>query len=135
LIAVFRNEILKEQIDNSSKMFKLLDANFYDLYKGSRKIIDRGRRAANTGILKGVIMGKKTAVDAENEAIADALLQLIELNLVVVSNEKGGFDFDDIETGTYKLKVSKQGYKDEIIKEIVIKKGEERDLYIEMSIN
>lgn len=129
------SEILKEQMDNSSKMFKLLDPNFYDLYKGARKIIDRGRRAANTGILKGVIMGKKTAADTENEAIADALLHLIELNLVVVSNEKGEFDFDDIETGTYTIKVSKQGYKDEILKDVEIKKGEERDLYIEMSIN
>jgi hypothetical protein len=129
------SEILKEQMDNSSKMFKLLDADFYDLYKGARKIIDRGRRAANTGLLNGVVMGKNTAADTENVPLEDVLLHLIELNLVVVSNEKGEFDFDDIEAGTYTLKVSKQGYKDEIIKEVKIDKGEERDLYIEMSIN
>ena len=122
-------------MDNSSKMFKLLDADFYDLYKGARKIIDRGRRAANTGLLNGVVMGKNTAADTENVPLEDVLLHLIELNLVVVSNEKGEFDFDDIEAGTYTLKVSKQGYKDEIIKEVKIDKGEERDLYIEMSIN
>ena len=135
MIAVFRNEILKEQMDNSSKMFKLLDADFYDLYKGSRKIIDRGRRAANTGLLNGVVMGKKTVTDTENVPLEDVLLHLIELNLVVVSNEKGEFDFDDIDTGTYTIKASKQGFKDEIIKEVKIDKGEENVLPITLILS
>ena len=66
--------------------------------------------------------------DSENMPLADVLLQLIELNLVVVSNEQGVFDFDDLAAGKYTLKVSKQGYADVIMKELEIKKGEDKVL-------
>jgi len=122
------NVILKEQMDNTGKIFSMLDANFYELYKGSRKIIDRGGRTANTGILKGTVKGKLALTDTENQPLADVLLQLIELNLVVVSNEQGIFDFDDLEAGKYTLKASKQGYADLIIKDLEIKKGEDKVL-------
>ena len=122
------NLILKEQMDNTGKIFGVLDANFYELYKGSRKIIDRGGRLENNGLLKGTVKGKLAMTDSENMPLADVLLQLIELNLVVVSNEQGVFDFDDLAAGKYTLKVSKQGYADVIMKELEIKKGEDKVL-------
>lgn len=122
------NVILKEQMDNTGKIFSVLDANFYELYKGSRKIIDRGGRTVNTGLLKGTVKGKLAMTDIENMPLADVLLQLIELNLVVVSNVQGVFDFGDLDAGKYTLKASKQGYADVIMQELEIIKGEDKVL-------
>jgi len=127
------NSILKEQMDTTGKIYSVLDPNFYELYKGSRKIIDRGRRTNNTGLLKGTVKGKITVTDKEDKLLADVILQLLELNLIVTSDEQGVFDFDDVDAGKYTLKVSKQGYADLIVKDLEIKKGEDKVLNLVLS--
>lgn len=126
------NAILKEKMDTTGRIFSIVDADFFKLYQGSRKIIDRRGKTVNTGLLKGTVMGKLAINDKENNLLANAVLQLIEPNLVVVTDEKGVFDFDDLDAGTYTLKVSKQGYADLIVKDIEIKKGEDKVLELVM---
>lgn len=120
------NAILKEKMDTTGRIFSIVDADFFKLYQGSRKIIDRRGKTVNTGLLKGTVMGKLAINDKENNPLTNVVLQLIEPNLVVVTDEKGVFDFDDLDAGKYTLKVSKQGYADLILKDIEIKKGEDK---------
>jgi len=120
------NTILKEQMDTTGKIYSSIDPNFYELYKISRKIIDRGGRKTHEGVLKGTVVGKLNAQDTENGSLADVLVQNIELNIIVTSDEKGAFDFGDVAAGKYTLKLSKQGYLDLLLKDIEVKKGEDK---------
>jgi len=122
------NNIIKKQMDNNSKIFQLLDPDFYELYKGARKIIDRRGKITNPGSLKGTVTGILDSNVKENQPLDEVLLHLIEPNLVIVTNENGLYDFEEIEAGKYTLKVIKQGFIDQIIKDLEIKNGEDKVL-------
>lgn len=121
------NDILKLQMDNTGKIFQTLAPEFFSLYKSSRKIVDRGRRKAENGLIKGVVKNKK------NEFLADVLVQLIPENVLVLSNENGEFEFDDIAANTYAVKLTKQGLEDLTVQNITLKKGEEKALDLVMN--
>jgi len=121
------NDILKLQMDNTGKIFKTLNTEFYDLYKASRKIINRGHRKADNGLIKGVVKNVK------NEFLVDVLVQLIPENVLVLSNEKGEFEFDDLGTDKYSLKFSKEGLDNVEMKEVELKKGEEKMVEVIMN--
>ncbi len=121
------NNILKLQMDNTGKIFKTLAPEFYSLYKASRKVVDRGRRKVENGLIKGLVKNKK------NEFLVDVLVQLIPDNVLVLSNENGEFEFDDIAVNTYTLKLTKQGLEDLMVQNITLKKGEEKVLDLVMN--
>ena len=70
------------------------------------------------GSLYGVVTDKTTG-----EPVRNAGVELLPLGRKSVTGNDGNFEFINIEEGTYKLFVTKAGYKDTISNDIIVKSG------------
>src|SRR4030095_13586345 len=68
---------------------------------------------------KGIISGKVTDLET-NQPVKDAVIQIIELKRETTSNEKGEFEFTEVQYGNYQIKVTCLGYKAFVKTDIVV---------------
>lgn len=115
------NAILKDQMDNTSKMFVTYSPSFYALYSEARKIIDRGKGKGAGNALKGVV--KTMLADGTLDVVTDALVQLVEKKMVAVTDGKGAFNFGNVTPAMYTLKAIKKGYNETEMGQVEVIKG------------
>lgn len=65
--------------------------------------------------------------------MTDVLVQLSIANVLVLSNENGEFEFDDLGADKYNIKCTKEGYEGITLKDLELKKGEEKMVEVVMN--
>lgn len=121
---------LNNELDNAMLVLKQSEPTFYFTYRNARKIIDSGiRHKDNTlGKIEGVIKDEVT-----NQVIADALIEIINTDTLVISNELGAFTIINIPAGTYDIKVSVGNYDNKTIENIVVTAAQTTALDIKLT--
>jgi hypothetical protein len=109
------------KIDTLVEIVRMTQANFYNGYKIARKIVDIGGR---TMAVKGKIIDKESGDGLKGATITfigDASMDTAKAGSDLATKVKksadlGGFYVKQLAEGSYNLKVTKQGYKDAMIK-------------------
>lgn len=123
------NDILRFQMDDTMQILRLPEAKFFRLYTNARKIYDlHGKGSANLGSIKGVVKDLAT-----NLVIDGALIELLDSDIVTSSDAFGEFVMDLV-PDTYSIRVSKDGYSDVEINDIVVVKGEDNVVSVLMEV-
>ncbi len=114
------SDLLRFQMDDIMQLLRLTEPSFFRLYTNARRTYDlHGTHSANEGTLSGVVRNATTNLIIEN-----ALIELIDSDEVTSSDALGEFQLPK-EPGTYSIRVSKDGYTETIVNDIVVVKGEE----------
>jgi hypothetical protein len=114
------DKLLKEQLDKLSVQFKTANTEFYNAYKSNRVIIDAG--AAGTQI-KGKVV---SAVD--NKALKDVKVEIVGNGLSDLSSNTGRFMIKPGAAGNYSIKLSKTGFQDNTLANVVVQTGQPSDV-------
>jgi len=111
------NSFLNDRLDKAMVILKVSEPAIYKTYKNARKTIDNGVRhkPAVGGILKGVVKDEAT-----DTIIADALVQIINTETLIISNELGEFTIINIPPNEYAVKVSAVDHVSKITEHIII---------------
>jgi hypothetical protein len=131
------NDILTKRLDLDIEVFKTTNSDFYSQYQTARIIIPT---AGTATAVKGVTKAKENGELLKNVTLTFSVLDNTTLkaaststnnDLVKKSAEKGKFRIANLAEGTYKVTISKIGYKDQTIT-ITVAKGETTNLVIEL---
>lgn len=114
------NDLLRFQMDDTMQILRLPESKFFRLYTNARKIIDlHGKGSVNNGSIKGVVKDMTT-----NLVIDGALIELLDSDIITSSDALGEFVLD-LAPGTYSIRVTKDGYTDAEVNDIVVVNGED----------
>jgi hypothetical protein len=114
---------LKQAVDNSIKQWKSVAPDWVNAYKAARKIINYA--APETGA------HGKVSDSSTTQLLKGVVVEIVELNRLTSTNERGVFVFKRLEEGTYTIRFRKSGY---IIAEMPIKLVKDRFTQFNMTI-
>ena len=128
LEALFKeaDSILKTQMDKTALLFVSANPEFYSNYRNNRIILDA---ATTPSQIKGKVLQA-----ANSKPLAGASVQVVGEEVTAISNNAGVFTLKPLQPGTYSLKISKQGFADETINNIVVKLGRSVTAIAEMNL-
>lgn len=123
------SDILRLQMDDLMQIIRLSESKFFRLYTNARKIINlHGKGSVNDGSIKGVVKDAET-----NLVVAGALVELLDSDQITSSDALGEFVFNLL-PGTYSIRVSKDGYNEFELNDIVVVKNEDTPVDIVLDI-
>jgi hypothetical protein len=124
--------ILNKELDNAMLVIKTAKPTVYKTYVNARRIIDNGIRhnAQITGTIKGVVKDETT-----DQIIADALVEIINTDTLVISNELGEFSIVSVPAGTYDIKVSAGNYEMKTVENVVVALAETAMIEVKLTPN
>ncbi len=106
--------LLKNQMDKLAVQFKINYPDFFVTYMNNRTIVDPGTSPTR---IAGTVLSKT------NEPVAGALVQVVGHNVSSATDAEGNFDLRPLAIGSYSIKVSKEGFADDVIDNISVKLG------------
>lgn len=107
---------LKTRLDPAMRVLMDSEPMFYKKYVNGRRINNVGIRHKNTtGTLHGIVKDEET-----HHIITDALIEIVNTQTMIVTNELGEFTIAGIPPGTYTIKISAGGYAIKTVENIVI---------------
>jgi hypothetical protein len=111
---------LKQNLDFSIKQFLPAHPDFVEAYFVSRRIVNYGN--THTG-LRGTIRNEQTGMKIKN-----ALVEIVELNKITSTNNKGVYYFGQLPMGKYTIRLRAEGYITTEFPEVQLHDGKLRDL-------
>jgi carboxypeptidase family protein len=128
LEALFKeaDSVLKTQMDKTALLFVSANPEFYTNYRNNRIILDAGSTPSQ---IKGKVLQA-----ANSKPLEGASVQVVGEGVAGISNNAGIFTLKPLQPGTYSIKVSKQGFADETINNIVVKLGRSVTAIAEMNL-
>jgi len=134
------DDILKKRMDLDIELFKVSKPDFYSQYKTARIIINtKGSATSVMGSAVTIetgepIKGVTFTFAPDNGGLTKMVATTATAIVVKKSAEKGSFRISNLPEGTYKVNVTKLGYKDEVVI-INVLRGETTTIRVEMSKN
>jgi len=102
------------ELDAVMLIVRFSNASFYDHYKNSRKVVETGTRGQT---VRGLVTDSATSMGIKGVTVSfepgngNETKAGTELSKTVKQTaDKGGFTIDSLETGTYRVSASKEGY-------------------------
>lgn len=114
------DKLIKEQLDKLSLQFQTSHTEFYNAYKSNRIIVDPG--------VSGTLIKGKVISAANNKSIKDVKVEVISNGLTDSSTATGRFLLKPHVAGTYSIKLSKAGFQENTINNIIVKTGQPSDV-------
>src|SRR5579871_97096 len=105
--------IVKKQLDKWAVQFKADNIDFYNGYKSNRKIVDPGTSA--TQIAGDIISANN------NLPVQGATVQLVGTSITGSTDADGNFVLKSVAIGPQSIKITKPGFADAIIDNIIVK--------------
>jgi len=125
-------------MDAVVEIVRLSQANFYNGYKTTRKIIVKG---TGTLMVKGTVTDAKTSEPLKGVTIAftpnpnkaDSGVDISKLDALLMKRtaEKGGFNVKSLPEGVYSVSIKKNGYKEQVVT-LAVTNGEMSELNVEL---
>lgn len=121
------SEFLNNDMDRIMVILKASHPTFYSIYKNARRIINSSIRHKKkiSCTMKGTIKNEEN-----NEPVVHALVQVINTKMVVITNEHGEFEINNLPSDTYTIKISAGNYQCKVIENIVVRSNETSELEI-----
>lgn len=121
------SDFLNNDMDRIMVILKASHPVFYSIYKNARRIINSSIRHKKKigGTVKGIIKNEEN-----NEPVVHALVQVMNTKMVVITNENGEFEINNLPAATYTMKISAGNYQPKIIENIAVRSNETSDLEI-----
>lgn len=124
------SDFLMNDMDRIMVILKASHPTFYSIYKNARRIINSSIRHKKkiSGTIKGIMKNEET-----NEPVVHALVQVMNTKIVVITNENGEFEINNLPAATYTMKVGAGNYQPKIIENIAVRSNETSDLEITLT--
>jgi hypothetical protein len=116
--------ILKKQIDNLIKNFRITEPNFHETYFNLREIKDPSK---TTTTLKGIITDR-----ADGKPIKNALITIVQLAKTAKTDSTGEYSIKPVEHGKYTVIVTAEGYQTFESDEVEVKLGDIKHLDVSL---
>ncbi|HLK27156.1 MAG TPA: carboxypeptidase-like regulatory domain-containing protein [Puia sp.] len=108
------NDLLKNQLDKIAVQFKKDYPDFYATYANNRIIVNPASSATQ---IAGII------TSTNNEPVAGALVEIVGQSVSITTDAQGSFDLKPVGVGICSVKISKQGFADDVIDNVSVKLG------------
>ncbi len=104
--------------------FKKTHPEFYAAYKGTRTIVNNG---STTTQIKGIVTNQ-----AADNRVAGAVIELVGEPFTATAGTDGVFVLKTFKAGVFSLKVSKEGYRNITIENVVVKLGQSTSVDVQL---
>jgi hypothetical protein len=123
------DNLLRNEIDPTIRIFEYTNFDFFEQYKNGRIIVDLGRRKSGnrTAIISGTIRHFETLA-----LLPGALVRILETGQSATTGADGAFSFTFSQSGVYTLQVELAGYRTYTEDGISIQAGNQLNLDIEL---
>lgn len=118
------NDLLKKQLDKVALQFKASQPAFYTTYRNNRGIVDAGQ---STTQIKGLVTTMAT-----DTPVSGASVELLGESFTTTANTHGIFTIKTFRPGTFAIKVSKKGFLEKTIEEVVVKLGQSASVNVQL---
>jgi hypothetical protein len=130
------SDILNNEMDPLMKVLSFTDADFYDIYKNSRNIIDRHGKTREHKIEEGIgtIYVTSTAT-IDGSFLENVKVDLIQNSVVIdtaYTDENGEAILDNVKAGTYIVELNQETFNPKQSDEFKLIPGDELSLELSM---
>jgi hypothetical protein len=124
------SDFLNNDMDRIIVILKASHPTFYSIYKNARRIINSSIRHKKkiSGTMKGIIKNEENS-----EPVVHALVQVMNTKMVVITNEYGEFEINNLPSDTYTIKIGAGNYQPKVIDNIAVRSNKTSDLEITLT--